>query len=386
MYNSFGKLSVFIFFILTVYIEGRPKVEHQSKNLTATISIHYKKYVDNMFSTPYPYSFGIIAGRNEDVATLRIVSLKGGRLKEDKIPLSKFEPAGEFGHMIAESPNLIMTGNRIYSVFDMHKQKLLVEYWGIGNVLMNKYHKAKVIDFEKMLVLTLFTPLYDDNYEKPVNNTYALTIEDLANKKRVKQVPVSTLSGDYKIEDFDASHPDVFFGDDFTIYRESARYDWLCVDNDLNPVEHPLVNTLKEKDNLFGKRFISLLISQKNGYAVAMYESARQNRLAVLSWIKDPSFVPVDIDSSAPLTDHNFTMSPSGSWVFFKANFGKNYLLYLNNKLPLYHAPVIRLDYDGSFDMVTWMTTPEGLVIFNEGMLHYWDLSTFNPEGVEKGK
>ena len=82
----------------------------------------------------------------------------------------------------------------------MHKQKLLVEYWGIGNVLMNKYHKAKVIDFEKMLVLTLFTPLYDDNYEKPVNNTYALTIEDLANKKRVKQVPVSTLSGDYKIE------------------------------------------------------------------------------------------------------------------------------------------------------------------------------------------
>ena len=45
MYKLFVKLSVFTIFVLAVYIEGRPKVEHQSKNLTATISIHYKKSV-----------------------------------------------------------------------------------------------------------------------------------------------------------------------------------------------------------------------------------------------------------------------------------------------------------------------------------------------------
>ena len=60
MYKLFVKLSVFTIFVLAVYIE-----EGQRWNIKAKPDCYnfdsLQKYVDNMFSTPYPYSFGIIA-------------------------------------------------------------------------------------------------------------------------------------------------------------------------------------------------------------------------------------------------------------------------------------------------------------------------------------
>ena len=254
-----------------------------------------------------------------------------------------------------------------------------LEYWGVGNVVQNTYDKAKVIDFNRKLVLTVFEPLYKGNdYKTAVNNTYALTIEDLINQKRIKQLPISTLSGDYinSTNGDLAPTPEAFFGDDFTVYRENPHYAWLCVDNNLETIEHPLQKLLNENESIFKGNTTTLYISQKNKYAVAMYGSFGNNSLVILSWDGEPVVIPVELKGELYRFRHHFTMSPSGKWVFFQTEKSGNYVLPIHKELPSMHLSPIKLDYsDNYIGKITWMTNPEGLIIYTEHKFHYWDLS-----------
>ena len=343
--------------------------------------IDFHKIVYSIFPLISPQTFGLICCNKGDEPLLYIVTLHNSKLELNVFGDKKFEPYDDMGLNQCNQRELILNGRRILTHLDLEKEKMSVEYWGVGDVLLNNYQKAKVIDSDKKLVLTVFDPLYDEKYEHVINNTYVLTIEDLINKKRIKQIPISTLSGEYKSATNSdlGCIPDVFFGDDFTIYRENERYNWLCVDNSLNQIEHPLLKLLNDNGALFLNRTTSLVISQKNGYAVALYSSGKQNSLSVLAWNNQPSIIPVNLKTNILPSGYDYSMSPSGHWVFFET--GKNsgnYLIYLDNKLPGCHLPPMRLDYDGYVEKVTWITSPEGLVVYNDHAFHYWNLADFD--------
>jgi hypothetical protein len=78
-------------------------------------------------------------------------------------------------------------------------------------------------------------------------------------------------------------------------------------------------------------------------------------------------------------------MSPSGKWAYFAIDGGDrlpdtHYLIYLDPALPSGFLPPFKLLIEGEVDVASWMTTPEGLVLYKGNELLYYDLSKFRPE------
>lgn len=76
------------------------------------------------------------------------------------------------------------------------------------------------------------------------------------------------------------------------------------------------------------------------------------------------------------------TFSPSGKWAYFNGDGeGKqpdtHYIVYLDPKLPGSSLPPFRLSIEGTVQCAGWMTAPEGLVLYKDGKLWYFDVSDF---------
>jgi hypothetical protein len=83
------------------------------------------------------------------------------------------------------------------------------------------------------------------------------------------------------------------------------------------------------------------------------------------------------------------TFSPSGKWAYFNGDGeGKqpdtHYIVYLDPKLPNSSLPPFRLSVEGKVQCAGWMTAPEGLVLYKDGKLWYFDVSDF--ESGESGE
>ena len=391
------QILVAVVLVVSIFIQS---VEGKRKMDTITglikFTIPYKNLVLSIFPLPEERTFGLIAGRNEDVATVRIVSVTNDRFNEDEVPLSEYEAGSQRGEKASDSPQLFLIGNRIITILDIEKKKKMTSYWGVGNTMENTYAKAKVIDFRKQLVLTLFDPLYDADFKKIINSTCVLTIENVAENRRIKQLPVNTLSGRYKIEDEIAPTPALFFGTTFTVYRESSSYDWLCVNNNLDPIEHPLCSILNDNKPLFYSETFLLLdmaICEQKKFAALIFRKEQKTRILIIAWDRKQPLIPVPIEFTPPVTPDftNFTLSPSGEWLYFEGTSGVHedycgsYLVRLDPALPNIALPPIKIDLVDSPQRLTWMTSPEGLIVYSEKAFHYWDLSKFDP-GTFVGK
>ncbi|MBN1757522.1 MAG: hypothetical protein JW863_04355 [Chitinispirillaceae bacterium] len=357
------------------------------------VTIPYKNTVWSVYPLPEENRFGMIAGKKEDDATVSIVTIKKDRLDIDEIPRSAFEPASERGEKAINSSSLFLLGNRIITILDIRGKKEVCSYWGVGNVLNNYYEKSKVVDFERQLILTLFRPQYDDSFKQVINNSYVLTIENLKDSARVKQIPVATLSGDYKTSTKGdlPSPPQLFFGSTFTVYRESPSYDWLCVDNNLEPIEHPLCTILNDDKALFFSEtffLFDMAICEPKKIAALIYRKERTARILLIAWDREQPVIPVPIEFKPPVAPvfNHFSLSPSGTWLYFEGETGVHdeysgsYLVYLDPTLPNIAFPPIKIDLAQSAEHLTWMTVPEGLIVYTNKKFHYWDLSQFDPE------
>jgi hypothetical protein len=76
------------------------------------------------------------------------------------------------------------------------------------------------------------------------------------------------------------------------------------------------------------------------------------------------------------------TLSTSGKWAFFSADGeGKvpdtHYIVYLDPRHPAGYRSPYKLCIEGKVNCVGWMTAPEGLVVYKDGKLWYFDVSEF---------
>ena len=111
--------------------------------------------------------------------------------------------------------------------------------------------------------------------------------------------------------------------------------------------------------------------------------------LFLATWYGDPKVQPILMDTSGlgsrrlvTIPNRN-TMSPSGKWVYFATNGeGKlpatHYIIYLDPNLPSGYLPPFKLSIEGDVACAGWMTTPEGLMLYKDAKLWYFDLSHFD--------
>ncbi|MBN1130693.1 MAG: hypothetical protein JXA71_17020 [Chitinispirillaceae bacterium] len=284
---------------------------------------------------------------------------------------------------------MLMCGNRVLRWVNLEKKTEEIVYWGMGIVTQNTYQKMKVFDEEKRIVLTVVSPLYNDDFTEIVNNTSTITHDNLIDKKRVKQVPVCTESQEYKTNrrsDFNAD-PLVSFGSSFVIYRESHEYRWLSVNNELDYIDHPLRDTLNEYRDYFATDLVSLEIAPDRPHAVAIcHQGIGQRHFAsVIQWNKAPAVMPVPLtlQKNEDIEYSSLLLSPSGTWAYFNTSGGpagsRHFLLYLDPDLPGGCLPPFELGVRASDSKATWITTPEGFVMQVGEKMLYWDLSRFDP-------
>jgi hypothetical protein len=247
-----------------------------------------------------------------------------------------------------------------------------------------------LVDAQNKIVLTVFDPFYNDDFSRIINNTPSLTLEDLVNKKRIKAIPICSESKAYLTEkrsDF-RTPPNVSFGSNYIIFREGEKYKWLCVNNSLEYIKHPLCDTLNAYNEDFGSPYVSLEISPTEPYAVAICQKAHGNNFpAVIQWNKAPAVMPVAVTLGKEqyIENSSLQLSPSGRWAYFYITGypgARHYLLYIDTSLPGGCLPPfdlqVKIGEDDDFAKATWMTSPEGLVMKVGGKLMYWDLSKFN--------
>jgi hypothetical protein len=165
------------------------------------------------------------------------------------------------------------------------------------------------------------------------------------------------------------------------------------LDNNLEETTHPLIELLKqnEKDSVFFAFNNCIFISEENKNALLISRNLvlQKDMLFLATWYNDPKVQPIMIDSSL-LGSHrlvtfpdNNTMSPSGHWVYFCANSNGpepdlHFLIYLDPRLPNGYLPPIRLGLEGRIGCASWITNPEGFVIYKNNQLLVYDLSKFD--------
>ena len=384
------QLSFIFLFITHTLSEGNKTVKLSNFPFPPCI-IKKDGIVTSLFPVPQEFSIGMIAGK-PDKETLRIAKITGNIFRYEEIPRSKFKAVDETGSFFDNGKRVYLYQHRIVSVVNFKTKKMEIEYLGLGNVIENLILKSWMIDDSKLHVLTVFNPLYDKNAQF-INHTYCLTIEDLLNQKRLKSLPINTESGDYKIRSKSEvfSYPDVFKAGNAIIYRESADYKWLAVDLSLNYIEHPLCSLLNDNKSVSPSRNFEMCIDEKAKFAVmASYNGTlKKDCINILNWQKEPHFTPV-VYPSGSFAEPNyicFSMSPSGMWIFFTSNrkpHGEDdYLLLIDDKLPGGYFPPLYLGKDIDIRKVSWITNPEGLLIYTGEKFLYWNLDGFEVSEIK---
>jgi hypothetical protein len=389
--NSYFKyFTIFVVVSLscTVGTQGVKKMRKETWPVNP-IEINFKDRIISIFPVLLNHSFGMVAGK-PDHESLRIGMIAGNKVKENVVPRGAFEVADETGTCIGENcTEMYMSSRRILSVVDWASKKLVIDYWGVGDVLQNTYLKTKIISGDEKKVLTIMVPFYNSTYDTAVNGTASLTIDDLIQKKRVKSIPISTESGKYKEIDrtLFGTDPTFAFGPTYVIYRESYEYRWLAVNNDLDYIEHPLKDTLNEYKEYFGTDLVSMEISpdQPCAIAICQREIGKSHFVAIIQWNKAPAVMPVGLSlhKDEDIEYNSLILSPSGRWAYFNTSGGpvgsRHFLLYIDLSLPGGCLPPFELNVEGFDNKATWITKPEGFVMQVGDKMLYWDLSKFDP-------
>jgi hypothetical protein len=389
-YRYLKQISALFLLLLTTYnnVEGKKAVD-TSKFPFNPVVIKTDGYVTSLFPVPHEKSIGMISGK-PDNETLRIGLLQNQDIKYEEMPRSIFKAVDEIGTCFDGCDKMYMHQQKILSIVNWKNKKLETEYLGVGNVLENEYLHTWLINNDKKKVLTVFCPNYDSSYRSIINLSWSFTIENLADKKREKSIPINISSNRYNQPDFIAQEPDVFFLNSSVIYRESEKYDWHAIDIQLNPINHPLSTFLNDHQELTRPPF-NMCVDGKNkrGVIIANNPLLKKTGITIIDWSKEPAMAPVIFPTGSKAVPDNshMTMSPSGKWVFFTATIPphsrEGFLLYIDPALPSgYFQPLSMNLLKEDVRKVSWITNPEGLMVYTGEKFLYWDLSAFDPSAL----
>jgi hypothetical protein len=337
-----------------------------------------KDHIIHLFPVLRENCIGLVYGERWAIATI----------SQDKINLDEF-PEKEFSISTAkalpqkDSDLLYVMTPKSVDLLDWRTRKVIDRFCDNSKTIANGLDLSKIADYKNGVAISVF------NYDGEDDEIHrAFVIDDILNKKRLKEVP---------IPDYSRQFP-VYFTPSYTIYRQNWQTPWRALDNDLNQITHPLVDLLNKdpSDSVFAVINDNMLVSEEQRHAfISTYSKvAKKDMLFLARWYGNAEVIPIPIDSAATSdgqrlvkTPNLNTISPSGKWVYFATDGGNyhkdsHYLIYLDPQLPTGFLPPFKLTIEGEVDLASWITKPEGLVVYKEGQLLCYDLSHFDPHNV----
>jgi hypothetical protein len=300
-----------------------------------------------------------------------------------KCPTCKALPQIEISSLYVQSPKSVI-------LLQWQDKKLSAEFMDFSKSTGIGIYKSKIVDYQKGISLSVF---YHD--DENMDFHYYFVIDDILSKKRLKEIPIPQHE----------SPLDVVMTPSFAFYRyvwKNCESPWVALDNNLEIAAHPLCGLLN--DSMSTKVFYAsgdnTYVSEemKHAFIIAYNQALKRDLLYLARWYGNPQIIPIPIDSSATAGERRLlkspnsnTMSPSGRWVYFATDGGAHlqdthYLVYLDPALPNGFLPPFKLGIEGNVEQASWMTTPEGLVLYKDDSLLYFDLSNFKPQDYAPAK
>jgi len=333
-----------------------------------------KDFILQLFPVIREHSIGLVYGERWAIAKISSDNINLDNFPEDEysIPMGKALPQ-------KDEEFLFISGPKSVDLLNWKYKRSAGYFMDISKSIGIDIEMSKVLDYKNGLVLSLFD--YDDKRNR---THYSFVIDDIINKKRLK---------DFPIPDDHAFEFPVYFIPSSIIFRQNYKTPWQALDNDLNPTTHPLVDLLNKdpSNSVFAVLNDNMLVSEelKHAFIVSYNQVIKKDMLYLASWYGDPKIVPIVWDTAGLgprrllTTPMRNTMSPSGKWFYFatKGEWGlpaTHYIIYLDPKLPNGYLPPFKLDIEGDVTCASWMTTPEGLVLYMSSKLWYFDLSHFD--------
>jgi hypothetical protein len=335
-----------------------------------------KDDIVHLFPVLKEKSFGLVYDEQWAIATI-----KGDDIFLDKFPESEFSISTAKALPQKSTDVLFVQTPKSIDLLEWTKKKAGVWFCDNSRTIANGLEISKIIDYEKGVAISVF------NYDgKDQSIHYSFVIDDIFNKKRLKEVPIP----------HHISPMNVYFTPSFVFYQYSQNnYEspWKALDNDLNEIQHPFMNLLNDntKKPLFYPSDDNMLISEELKHALIISRSPilKKDMLFLATWYGDPKVQPIVMDTSGlgprrlVAWSMSNTMSPSGKWVYFATNGeGKlpatHYIIYLDPNLPGGYLPPFKLGIEGDVACAGWMTVPEGLMLYKDAKLWYFDLSHFD--------
>ncbi len=327
----------------------------------------------HLFSVHRMNSIGMV--RDEQWA---IATIKGDDIHLDNFPIDKFECSNCKAIVQNKLLEVYFRSDKSVGILNWSAKQVISEYFDFSKSTSIGIEGAKIINDQKGIAISVFC--YNS---KDMKSHYSFVIDDILNKKRLKEIPIP--------DDCARQFP-VYFTPSYVFYRHNYKTLWLALDNDLNVTSHPLVDLLNKdpSNSVYSVLDDNMLVSEEKKHAliVSYSKAADKDMLFLATWHGDPKMQPIVMDTSeiGPrrlVTYPNInTMSPSGKWVYFATKEeGKlpatHYIIYLDPKLPNGYLPPFKLGIEGNVQCAGWMTTPEGLVLYKDAKLWYFDLSHF---------
>jgi hypothetical protein len=377
----FKKQYLLLCLAFTAY--GAPKMNQ----FILPIVIPFSPAVVQAYPIHRQHSVGVEIFKSQLVTPLSLLSITdNNKIKLEQFPLNEYD-GGAHGIVPQNNPLLLALRTKYgITVLDLEKKKKVVEYdtWLTKDLLAGLF-QSKMVDSKKMLAISDIDPSADTDGQT-YRGLHSLVFQDLLLKKTISRVIVGYT---YKGET-----PPVFFASDVIIYkkdRENRDEPWKTLDNSLRPVEHQVGKILDEQCK--SQYIFDMAISAVHKCAVASCydETAQRSTLRFLSWQTNTVLeIPLHFHHVAQET--RLMLSPSEKWVCVAAcpddHESNCYfaLIYLDPSLPDGFCKPIVFSPKNDRDIITWMTEPEGLVIFSEGHLSWWDLSKFDPQNPDAKK
>ena len=377
----FKKQYLLLCLAFTAY--GAPKMNQ----FILPIVIPFSPAVVQAYPIHRQHSVGVEIFKSQLVTPLSLLSITdNNKIKLEQFPLNEYD-GGAHGIVPQNNPLLLALRTKYgITVLDLEKKKKVVEYdtWLTKDLLAGLF-QSKMVDSKKMLAISDIDPSADTD-GLAYRGLHSLVLQDLLLNKTISRVIVGYT---YKGET-----PPVFFASDVIIYkkdRENRDEPWKTLDNSLRPVEHQVGKILDEQCK--SQYIFDMAISAVHKCAVASCydETAQRSTLRFLSWQTNTVLeIPLHFHHVAQET--RLMLSPSEKWVCVTAcpdDHERNCyfaLIYLDPSLPDGFCKPIVFSPKNDRDIITWMTEPEGLVIFSEGHLSWWDLSKFDPHKPDADK
>jgi hypothetical protein len=359
-----------------------------AQHLPPPLVIPFKAQVDQAFAVDLPRTVAVELFENPFENRFALLSLSDkNKISLSKFPFDQYNGRGRaaIGQISATTLALRLISD--ITILDFEKRKVVFTHRTAlpRKDIVPEYFNAKIADAGKMLVIAELTPSKgSDGQLDPY--LHSLVLDNGKDGKTLKTIMLGHA--------FEDDSP-VFFFSDIILYRikrSDKNEPWKALDNTLTPVSHPLCAFLDRHCASLVVR--NMAVSPKFQHGLLFCFDAAKNTMSLLylSW-KSNSFSPVPLQLTNLFAAPRFMISPSEKWGFMTLETDSDttkelyhVLVYLDPALPTGFLQPFVLNKGEVEDRVAWMTGPEGLVIFSEGHLSWWDLSKFDPKKPDANK